>query len=136
MAERQSRQRNRVLASWQSPDAPGDAAVGAGRITAHPQRGGSSIVSGHDLPRDPHGSGTQTALFSSISSADRGGAIGLTIALLVTRLLSGLLFGIDTIDPLTFVGVPLVLGATALLAVYLPARRASRINPVTALRTE
>ena len=65
-----------------------------------------------------------------------GGAIGLTIALLVTRLLSGLLFGIDTIDPLTFIGVPLVLGATALLAVYLPARRASRINPVTALRTE
>ena len=50
------------------------------------------------------------------------GAIGLTIALLVTRLLSGLLFGIDTIDPLTFIGVPLVLGATALLAVYLPAR--------------
>ena len=64
------------------------------------------------------------------------GAIGLTIALVVTRLLSGLLFGIDTIDPLTFIGVPLVLGATALLAAYLPARRASRIDPVAALRAE
>ena len=63
-----------------------------------------------------------------------GGAIGLTVAFVVTRLLSGLLFGIDTIDPLTFIGVPLVLGARALLAPYLPARRASRINPVAALR--
>jgi len=63
-----------------------------------------------------------------------GGAIGLTVAFVVTRLLSGLLFDIDTIDPLTFIGMPLVLGATALLAPYLPARRASRINPVAALR--
>ena len=63
-----------------------------------------------------------------------GGAIGLTVAFVVTRLLSGLLFGIDTIDPLTLIGVPLVLGARALLAPYLPARRASRINPVAALR--
>ena len=55
---------------------------------------------------------------------------------MVTRLLGGLLFGIDTIDPLTFVGVPLVLGATAALAAYLPARRVTRINPVAALRTE
>jgi putative ABC transport system permease protein len=46
------------------------------------------------------------------------------------------LFGINTIDPLTFIGVPLVLGGTALFAAYLPARRASRINPVAALRTE
>ena len=65
-----------------------------------------------------------------------GGAVGLIVALVVTRLLSGLLFGINTIDPLTFIGVPLVLGGTALFAAYLPARRASRINPVAALRTE
>ena len=65
-----------------------------------------------------------------------GGAIGLILALVVTRLLGGLLFGIDTVDPLTFVGVPLVLGATAVFAAYLPARRALRINPVAALRTE
>ena len=65
-----------------------------------------------------------------------GGALGLALALAVARLLGGLLFEVDTLDPLTFVGVPLVLGAAALLAAYLPARRASRVSPVTALRTD
>ena len=65
-----------------------------------------------------------------------GGALGLTLAVVATRLLGGLLFEIDPLDPLTFLGVPLVLGAAALLAAYLPARRASRINPVAALRTD
>ncbi len=65
-----------------------------------------------------------------------GSAIGLLAAFVVTRLLSGLLFAVDTVDPVTFIGVPVVLGATALVAALLPALRASRINPVTALRTE
>ncbi len=65
-----------------------------------------------------------------------GEAIGLTIALLTTRLLSGLLGEIDTMDPMTFIVVPLVLLATGLEAVYLPARRAGRINPAAALRNE
>ena len=65
-----------------------------------------------------------------------GGAVGLGLAVLVTRLLGGLLFDIDTLDPLTFIGVPAVLGLTALLAAYLPARRASRVSPVAALRAE
>ena len=65
-----------------------------------------------------------------------GGALGLTLAVVATRLLGGLLFEVDVLDPLTFVGVPLVLGAAALLAAYLPARRASRVNPVAALRTD
>jgi predicted permease len=65
-----------------------------------------------------------------------GGAIGLALSLLVTRLLGGLLFGIGTVDPVTFAAAPLVLGATAILAAYLPARRASRIDPVVALRTD
>ena len=54
------------------------------------------------------------------------------------RLVAGglkLLFDVDALDPWTFVGVPLALGAAALLAAYLPARRASRVHPVTALRT-
>ncbi len=65
-----------------------------------------------------------------------GGAIGLALSLLVTRLLSSLLFGIETFDPITFVGAGLVLGATSLLAAYLPARRASHVDPVAALRAE
>ncbi len=65
-----------------------------------------------------------------------GSAIGLLAAFVVTRLLSGLLFAVDTMDPVTFIGVPVVLGATALVAALLPALRASGINPVTALRNE
>ena len=65
-----------------------------------------------------------------------GGALGLALALAAARLLGGLLFEVGTLDPLTFVGVPLVLGAAAALAAYLPARRASRVHPVTALRTD
>ena len=65
-----------------------------------------------------------------------GGVLGLALALAAARLLGGLLFEVDTLDPLTFVGVPLVLAAAALLAAWLPARRASRVHPVTALRTD
>ena len=65
-----------------------------------------------------------------------GGALGLALAVVATRLLGGLLFGIDALDPLTFLGVPLVLGAAALLAAWLPARRARRVDPVAALRNE
>ena len=65
-----------------------------------------------------------------------GGVLGLVLALVAARLLGGLLFEVDTLDPLTFVGVPLVLAAAALLAAWLPARRASRVHPVTALRTD
>ncbi|MCY4074813.1 MAG: FtsX-like permease family protein, partial [Acidobacteria bacterium] len=65
-----------------------------------------------------------------------GGALGLALAVVAARLLGGLLFEVDTLDPLTFVGVPLVLAAAALVAAWLPARRASRVHPVTALRTD
>ncbi len=65
-----------------------------------------------------------------------GSGIGLTLSLLLTRLLSSLLFGVQPFDPITFIAAPLVLGATALVATYLPARRASRVNPVVALRAD
>ncbi len=65
-----------------------------------------------------------------------GTAVGLGGAYLLSRLLSNLVFGISTTDPITFIGVPAVLGLVALAANYLPARRATRISPMTALRTE
>jgi putative ABC transport system permease protein len=66
-----------------------------------------------------------------------GGAIlGLLVAWPVTRLMRGLLTGVSPGDPLTFLVTTAVLVAAALGACYLPARRATRINPVTALRGE
>jgi predicted permease len=63
-------------------------------------------------------------------------AIGLVLAFLASRALSGLLFGIDPLDLPTFVGAPLVLLVVAALAAYLAARRASHIRPADALRAE
>jgi putative ABC transport system permease protein len=61
---------------------------------------------------------------------------GIGAAALMTRAMSALLFGVSAYDPLTYAAVALALGATALLASYLPARRASRIDPADALRWE
>lgn len=70
----------------------------------------------------------------------RLGAIGLGLGLMgsiaATRVLNGLLYQVSATDPVTFAGVLLFLGGTVLLASYLPARRASRIDPVDALRSE
>ena len=63
-----------------------------------------------------------------------GVAIGLAGALTVTRFLRTLLFGVSPFDPATFAGVSLVLAGIVLLASYIPARRATRIDPAEALR--
>jgi putative ABC transport system permease protein len=63
-----------------------------------------------------------------------GIAIGLAGALVVTRFLRTMLFGVSPFDPASFVGVSLVLTAIALLASYIPARRAAKVDPVEALR--
>jgi predicted permease len=63
-----------------------------------------------------------------------GIVIGTIASFGASRLISSLLFGTTATDPLTFLGMVLVLGAIALLAGYIPARRASRINPMVALR--
>jgi predicted permease len=65
-----------------------------------------------------------------------GLAAGLLVALATARLIASFLYGISALDPATFVVVPVLFGLVALLASYLPARRATRVDPMVALRCE
>lgn len=81
-----------------------------------------------DLVRLVAGRGARLALI--------GAALGLTLALAASHLVSGLLYQVQPADPLAVAGACAMLGAVALLASWLPARRASRVDPAAALRSE
>ncbi len=65
-----------------------------------------------------------------------GIAVGIVGALGLTRLLDSMVFGVSLRDPVIFAAVPVTLGVVAILAGYVPARRATRIDPIEALRSE
>ena len=81
-----------------------------------------------DVMRLVLGQGTKLALI--------GVAIGIAAALALTRLMTKIIFGVNAHDPLTFAGVASVLVIVALVACYIPARRAMRTDPMVALRYE
>jgi ABC-type antimicrobial peptide transport system permease subunit len=65
-----------------------------------------------------------------------GIVIGLPAAFALVRLMSTMLYGVTSTDPLTFAAMPLLLGAVAILATIIPAQRATRIDPIAALREQ
>jgi len=69
-----------------------------------------------------------------VKLAALGLAVGIPVALATSRLLGTLLYGVSPTDPLVFVAAPLVVLSVALVACYVPARRAMRLDPLTALR--
>jgi ABC-type antimicrobial peptide transport system permease subunit len=75
-------------------------------------------------------------LRQSLALTGCGIVVGTVAALGLTRLMASLLFGVSPFDPITFVGVAIALAAVSVLSAWLPARRASRVDPVVALRFE
>lgn len=87
------------------------------------------------LGADP-GSVRGLVALQGLQLAAIGLGFGLLVSFGVNRLIAGLLFEVDTVDPTTYVAVPLILAAVAVAASYLPARLATRVDPVEALRAE
>ena len=75
-------------------------------------------------------------LRQGLELAIAGAAVGLVGALIVSHLMAGLLYGVKPTDPVTFVRVAILLIGIALLACYIPAGRATRVDPMVALRCE
>jgi putative ABC transport system permease protein len=75
-------------------------------------------------------------IWQGLKLAIVGVAVGLALSFPATRLLSSLLYGVSAVDPLTFAVIPLLLTAVAVAACFIPARRATRIDPLVALRNE
>jgi putative ABC transport system permease protein len=87
------------------------------------------------LGADP-GDASMMILAQGLRTIFVGVAIGITGSLFLTRTVESLLFGVTATDPLTFGGVTLLLLGAALLACYVPARRATKVDPMVALRHE
>jgi putative ABC transport system permease protein len=83
-----------------------------------------------------HGEVLRLVVRQGMRPALAGIAVGLVVAVAATRLMSSLLYGVTATDPATFVAVPLFLAGVSLLAAWLPARRAARVDPMTALRED
>jgi len=84
----------------------------------------------------PHGAIFRLVANGALRLLLIGGALGMLLALGVARLLGSMIFGISPYDPVTFLAVPLVLLAVVFIASYLPARRATKVEPIEALRYE
>jgi predicted permease len=84
----------------------------------------------------PRGLVLRQVLRESLLLVAIGAACGIPVAFAAQRLIAGLLFGLKTADPFTFVSATAALALVALLAAYVPARRASRVDPMVALRHE
>jgi len=82
------------------------------------------------------GSLLSLVLKNGLLLASWGIALGLVLAIAITRLLASFLYNVSPFDPVTFIGVPLLLAAIAIIAALVPARRAMRADPCTALRSE
>jgi putative ABC transport system permease protein len=82
------------------------------------------------------GSLLRSVLGQGLGLAAAGVALGLLGAFLLTRVLEGLLFAVSARDPITFLGVAVFLLLAALIACYVPARRAAHADPMSALRSE
>ena len=84
----------------------------------------------------PHGAVLRSALGQGIALVAGGVLVGILGAAAASRLLSGFLYGVSATDPMTFAAVGLFLMLVAVVASFVPARRASRIGPIEALRLE
>jgi ABC-type antimicrobial peptide transport system permease subunit len=78
----------------------------------------------------------QMVIMRGLVLAGAGVGIGVAASLLLTRVIANLLYGVTPSDPVTFFGVPIALIAMAILASYIPARRAANVDPIVALRYE
>jgi len=105
-------------------------------------------VIAYSVSRRTHEIGIRLALGAEARAVERlvlaqgirlvatGIVAGLTGAFALTRALSSLVYGVSVTDPVTFAGIAMLLGAVALLACYLQARRAAKVDPMAALRCE